>query len=268
MFNDLVESGSHKADVKRKSSFLLGTLALYAVLLLIAAVGSIYAYDVHLETEDMVVMMVAPPSVNEPAPAPTLHAEPRPLVNARIKVDMAMRVVRVADTMTPNLVPKEVSSRSSPVPPLPPGGAKLGAVNIDLTNAGGPGGATESSGGAHARNPVKIDAEPPPLPKATLALEPKRPMRISEGVLNGKALSKPPPIYPQIAKSARASGAVTVQIVVDETGRVISARAVSGNPLLQQAAQQAAYQARFSPTLLSKEPVKVSGVITYNFVLQ
>lgn len=128
MFNDLVESGSHKADVKRKSSFLLGTLALYAVLLLIAAVGSIYAYDVHLETEDLVFVMVAPPSVDEPVPAPSSRTEPRPVVNVVAKVETAVRTDRVADTMTPNLVPKEVSSKSSTVPPLPPGGDRKSVV--------------------------------------------------------------------------------------------------------------------------------------------
>ena len=87
-------------------------------------------------------------------------------------------------------------------------------------------------------------------------------------MLNGKAISKPAPAYPPIAKAARASGTVTVQIVVDEGGRVVSASAVGGHPLLQQAAVSAARQARFSPTLLSGQPVKVSGVITYNFVLQ
>lgn len=86
--------------------------------------------------------------------------------------------------------------------------------------------------------------------------------------MNGRAISKPAPPYPAIARAARASGVVTVQILVDEQGRVVSARAVNGHPLLQQAAVQAAYQARFSPTLLSGQPVRVSGVITYNFVLQ
>ncbi len=88
---------------------------------------------------------------------------------------------------------------------------------------------------------------------------------ISGGVLNGKAISKPQPAYPPIAKAARASGTVTVQVTVDEEGRVISARAAGGHPLLQQAAVAAARQARFSPTLLSGQPVKVSGVITYKF---
>ncbi|MBV9925370.1 MAG: TonB family protein [Acidobacteria bacterium] len=89
---------------------------------------------------------------------------------------------------------------------------------------------------------------------------------VSGGILNGKAISKPQPAYPPIAKAAGARGTVTVQVVVDEEGNVISARAVSGHPLLQQAAVAAARQAKFSPTLLSGQPVKISGVVTYNFV--
>jgi TonB family protein len=88
---------------------------------------------------------------------------------------------------------------------------------------------------------------------------------ISGGVLNGKAISLPAPEYPAIAKQAKATGAVAVQVIVDENGAVISANAVSGHPLLQAAAVAAARQARFSPTLLMGEPVKVTGVIVYNF---
>jgi protein TonB len=109
-----------------------------------------------------------------------------------------------------------------------------------------------------------VDAAEPPQPDPT---QPRTPT-IAGGVLNGKAISKPQPAYPPIAMAARAQGTVTVQIVVDEEGRVISASAVSGHPLLQQAAVSAARQARFSPTRLSGQQVKVSGVITYNFVLQ
>ena len=91
---------------------------------------------------------------------------------------------------------------------------------------------------------------------------------VSGGVLNGKAISKPQPAYPPIAHAARAKGTVVVQVLVDELGNVISARAVSGHPKLREAAQTAAKRAKFSPTLLQGQPVKVSGVITYNFVLQ
>lgn len=99
---------------------------------------------------------------------------------------------------------------------------------------------------------------PPPLPRAV----------ISGGVLDGKAISKPQPAYPSIAVAARASGTVNVHVTVDESGYVSSAKAITGHPLLQQAAVTAAERARFSPTLLSGQPVKVSGVISYNFVLQ
>jgi TonB family protein len=91
---------------------------------------------------------------------------------------------------------------------------------------------------------------------------------VSGGVLNGKAVSKPAPEYPEIARAARASGTVTVQVLLDEEGNVVSASAVSGHPLLQQAAVAAARQAKFSPTRLAGQPVKVSGVVTYNFVLR
>jgi TonB family protein len=118
----------------------------------------------------------------------------------------------------------------------------------------------EGSSSGPAGPPAPSDDAPQtPAPKRTV---------VAGGVLNGKAISKPQPAYPPIAKAARASGTVVVQIVVGEDGRVISASAVSGHPLLQSAAVSAARQARFSPTLLSGQPVKVSGVITYNFVLQ
>lgn len=104
---------------------------------------------------------------------------------------------------------------------------------------------------------------PPPLPPGAKG----RPA-ISGGVLNGKAISKPEPPYPAIAKAARAQGAVTVQVEVNEQGQVVSANAVSGHPLLRASAVSAARQAKFAPTLLSGKPVKVSGVLTYNFKLE
>jgi TonB family protein len=92
------------------------------------------------------------------------------------------------------------------------------------------------------------------------------PKVINGGVINGKALSLPKPEYPPAALAVKASGAVNVQVTIDEEGTVVSAAAVSGHPLLRQAAEQAARQAKFSPTKLSGQPVKVTGVIVYNFV--
>jgi protein TonB len=70
-----------------------------------------------------------------------------------------------------------------------------------------------------------------------------------------------------MAKRMRLQGSVSIQVLIDEQGRVISAKAVSGSPFLTIEAQKAAMRARFSPTRLGDQPVKVSGVITYNFVL-
>ena len=116
-----------------------------------------------------------------------------------------------------------------------------------------------------------VNAPPPstatstdPATDTTSKPSPKRP--VTGGVLNGKALSLPKPIYPEAAVSAGASGVVTVEVTIDEKGRVISARALSGHKLLQSAAVQAAHKARFSPTLLSGEPVKITGLLTYNFI--
>lgn len=117
-----------------------------------------------------------------------------------------------------------------------------------------------------ASNSETPSSQPTPTPKPSPTPQPPPRAPIPGGVLNGKAISLPKPPYPAIARSARASGMVVVQVTIDESGKVISARAISGHPLLQAAAVQAAYGARFSPTQLSGQPVKVTGTISYNFV--
>ena len=81
-------------------------------------------------------------------------------------------------------------------------------------------------------------------------------------------ISRPLPEYPAIAKAARVQGEVRVLLVVDEEGKVIAAQALSGHPLLQSAAVKAARQVIFRPALLNDRPVKISGVLSYNFNLQ
>ncbi|HEV3469540.1 MAG TPA: TonB family protein, partial [Pyrinomonadaceae bacterium] len=110
--------------------------------------------------------------------------------------------------------------------------------------------------GAPPAPPAPPGVGPPPKPRAGV---------ISAGVLDGKAIRKPAAAYPAVAKAARASGTVTVQVTANEQGDVIEARAVSGHPLLRAAAEAAARQAKLSPTLVSGKPVKVSGVLTYEF---
>lgn len=102
--------------------------------------------------------------------------------------------------------------------------------------------------------------------ESTSGRKPGEKAPISGGMLNGKAISLPQPEYPPIALQARASGVVMVQVLIDEAGNVINAHATSGHPLLQAAAVAAARQAKFAPTSLMGEPVKVTGLLSYNFV--
>lgn len=97
--------------------------------------------------------------------------------------------------------------------------------------------------------------------QATAGQQQKR-APISGGVLNGKAIYLPIPEVP----AGQATGVVMVAVLIDEGGAVVEARAVSGPPQLHTAAVSAARMARFSPTLLMGEPVRVSGTISYNFV--
>lgn len=90
------------------------------------------------------------------------------------------------------------------------------------------------------------------------------PKVIYGGVLNGRAVSLPKPVYP--SPDLNISDTVVVQVTIDEEGKVESAIAVSGHPLLRAAAVKAAVEAKFSPTLLSAVPVKVTGTLNYNFV--
>jgi len=91
---------------------------------------------------------------------------------------------------------------------------------------------------------------------------------ITPSVLEGRAISKPAPDYPWLAEVLEISGDVQVQVLIDESGAVTAAKALSGPRLLKRVAVEAAGEARFTPTLLSGQPVKVTGVITYRFRLE
>jgi TonB family protein len=118
------------------------------------------------------------------------------------------------------------------------------------------------SGANNANKKVVVENnEPPPVPRPLMK-------PISGGVLNGRALSLPSPVYPELARRMHTAGLVEVEVVVDENGKVMSARAVTGPPSLRDVAVQAALRARFSPTKLSGQPVKITGRINYNFTIQ
>lgn len=163
--------------------------------------------------------------------------------------------VAVVKTNAPTPAPAAASVKHANAPVVPNAATLATGANVTLS---APVGAANPSA-ANAPAVVKIDDGPPP-PVNKAPLKP-----ISGGVLNGRAVLLPVPDYPLAARNMHVAGLVTVEVVVDVTGRVISAHATTGPPSLRQAAEQAALRARFSPTLLSGQPVKIAGTINYNF---
>ena len=263
MFNNLIESSSHLQEFKRRGSFLLFTTATYLVLFAITGVASIYAYDAHLEsqsTEWEVTFMPVP--LTEPPPR-EIRNTIRPA--ATTDTPTTARSVRtdLYDSISnPNNPPLNVSTAPHNIPPARPDSVR-DTFNADPITPAGRTGVPDGTG----NKPLVEMVEPPPPPPAPTPVVPKV-VRMSEGVLRGNAISLPKPVYPAMAKQIRLQGLVTVQVLIDEEGKVLSAKALSGHPLLVLESQKAAMQARFTPTKLSNQPVKVSGVITYNFVMQ
>lgn len=266
MFNHLIESTSHAREFKRRGSFVLFTFATYALLFVVAGVASIYAYDARLEDQSLDVVVMLPPVDFPNTPVKPVTEPPK---NGGSKLTEITRAIAMDRVDNPNLVPDKTSVTPNKNESIPKG--------VPYKVTGVDSGAIVPSGDGHSNTPgngsgttagsIKVDVGTPPVPPDP----PERrvvPKIVSKGPITGLALVLPKPPYPPLARQARAHGPVNVQVLIDETGKVISAKAVSGNPMLMGAAQQAAYGARFSPTRLGEQAVKVSGVITYNFVLQ
>jgi periplasmic protein TonB len=264
MFNNLIESSSHAQEFKRRGRFLFFTAAVYMVLFVITGVASIYAYDAHLESQtnelsEITFVPLPPPEAAAPAPIRNTIAHSPESAETPTR---SIRVDLIDSTSNPNNPPREIGTIASSVPPARPDSV-IGSVNVDPI---GPPANTRGTPGGRGTTPVTIDMpDPPPTPVPTPVVP--KVLKVSK-ILNSQAISLPKPIYPQMAKQIRVQGVVTVQVLIDENGRVVSAKAINGHPLLVPEAQKAALQARFSPTMIGEQPVKVSGVITYNFVMQ
>jgi TonB family protein len=188
------------------------------------------------------------------SPSPTTVANSASTTNRTAPVETKPQPVASGAVNKPvENQPIVTNHKSAPSLPVPAGDRSIAANSLEV-----------KSGGASASKAplVVLDSEAPPAPMPKPLLKP-----VSGGVLNGTAVSLPSPAYPETARRMRIAGVVIVQVVLDETGKVISAQSTDGPPPLREAAVQAARKARFSPTKLSGQPVKVTGVINYKFAL-
>lgn len=265
MFNNLIESSSHGRELRRRGSFLLLTTAGYALLFTVVGVVSIHAYDAHLEDQNLEIVTLLPPVVAAQPEAERRPETPNNSANNNRRQAFDERRIAIAPIDRVERPPENISTK--PNPDLPIRDRIPTLITGRDRNAeprGGGGSAPPGSGSNLETNRIITEVEPPPA----VEVPRKVPPVISKGVITGEAISLPRPAYPPIAVQSGTQGVVSVQVLIDETGKVISAKAMSGHPFLAPAAVKAAYQARFKPTRLSDQPVKVSGVITYNFNLQ
>src|SRR6185436_12236940 len=264
MFEHLVESGSHSEDLKRKGGFLAGFAILYLVLIFAALIVGILLAPAYIDQQALeLTALVAPVPVQQQQRQQKQEAKPE---KQELAKNVDVRQQAIADVSRADLVPKEISAKASDIPPIRSNVQTVICPTCGNSNAIAPA-APGAGTGAITTAPERVDfKDEPPPPAPTPKPTPHAP--ISGGVLSGKAIRLVTPPYPAIARSAHAAGAVQVQVLIDENGNVVSANAVSGHPLLQAAAVAAARASKFTPTKLSGQPVKVNGVIIYNFVAQ
>jgi periplasmic protein TonB len=235
----LMMSASKSGDWKRATMPIA-----YMFEALLISVILIYPlmYTQTLPQAQLMTMLMAPP----PPPPPPPPAAPAPKV--------VIHKVSMEDLLkAPTVIPKTIQQvRDQPAPPQSAG--VVGGVP-----GGVPGG---SMGGVIGG---MIGAPPPPPPP-----KPATPKRITIGgqVEQAKCIFEPQPEYPQIAKMARVQGTVRLAAIISESGTIQELHAISGPPLLINAAMEAVRRWRYQPTLLNGEPVQVDTEIDVNFTLQ
>jgi protein TonB len=282
MLNQLVESGSHTKENKRRGGFLLSTLLVVCTIFLSGILWSLFAKDLKLGGGDFELSALVSPvpmPANEPPPPPQPKTERREM--SQKTVEVATRQSNMERVDEARLIPKEISTVPNTQKARPIGefkissGAeldKLGQSSVGLNRGTGDSGVGISTGNEpSALENTKTVKSPPPPPLLAVNKENVKPPTIfkkSLGVINGIATNLVKPTYPLAAKAVKAEGAVNVQVTIDEQGNVVSANAVTGHPLLRQVSENAARSSKFKPTLLSNQPVKVTGVIVYKFTTQ
>nr|AUN37103.1 ferric siderophore transport system periplasmic binding protein TonB [uncultured bacterium] len=266
MFDRLVLSTKDQRK-GRTGKFLFVTSLFYSLALASALIVSVVAASPMLdETGNVLDALPAIPLASLPPAGPRAKGpEPK---NPSAQPD----IYKVKDLETITRGP----STNEP----PRSITKIPSTDIEGTGigSGGPGGPGVIGGTSPAGSDIGLPTDgreippppPPPVQKPVEKPQPavdKQPLRVSSRVLTGAALERKTPVYPPLAKQVRLEGSVTVEVVISLDGRVEAARALGGHPLLTTAAVEAAKGWRFNPTLLNGVPVRVTGLITFNFNL-
>ncbi|MGH9162862.1 MAG: TonB family protein [Vicinamibacteraceae bacterium] len=229
-------SGAGRSSYRRSSSALLVSLTLHAVVLIALVVVPLMAVGALPSVNQSIgeVLLAKPLS-----PEPVLVRPAPPLASPRVERS------KVPFEAAPVEAPREIG-RESLLPP-PTSTVRAGVEGTVLRDV---------------VQPIRTSAVPAP-PR----LAPSEAVRTGGSVRRPQRLVSVDPIYPAIAQSARVSGTVYIDAVIDTKGRVTKAQVLRGHPLLAQAALDAVKKWRYTPTLLNGVPVPVIMTVTVRFAL-
>ena len=227
----------------------LASLSFHAIFIGALLVAPLYFTDALDMKSFSQTFLVGPP----PPPPPRAAAISQPIVRSH-----AARLLQAGRLVAPTFIPKTIAIiKEQPLPPDVVGGVVGGVPGGTGGQLGGVLGGIIGGAGSSAAAPVL--ASPPPV---------NRIVRVGGRISPPRAISTPPPLYPGLARNARAQGQVVIDAIIDERGDVTEARAISGPALLIPAALAAVIKWRYEPTLLNGEPVSVEMHVLVNFVLQ
>ena len=279
MLDQLVESRNHSSETRRRSGFFLSAFTIVFSILTFGLLYSLFSYNLAMANERLDISSLVSPVVSQETPPVSEKInEPKRVLEKTVD-KLPIRVENIQSVNEHPIKPPDgVSTEKIKNLSRPQTAFTIGKVDSPGSYSGNSStGRSENNGSGltgikpSTENSTVVETPPPPVIKKTETkpVPPTTPTTIRKTeILNGQALNLVKPPYPQPAKLVRASGAVNIQVTIDENGNVISANAVSGHPLLRQVSENAARASKFTPTLLNSQKVKVTGVIVYNFVAQ
>lgn len=236
MFEDSLMESGHRIKTKQGMTMSISFIVQAVLIGFLILLPLIITEGLPARMLMAAIVAPPPPPPPPPPPAPTPHVQPRvsEIVNGELR--------------TPSKIPKKIEMIKEEEAPPPSTGVVGGVVG------GVPGG---SAGGVIGG--LISSTAPPPKVAAPQKL------RISSGVAEGNLVNRVEPQYPQMAKVAHVQGDVVLQALISKNGAIENLRAVSGHPILIQAAMEAVKQWRYKPYLLNGEPVEVETTITVKF---
>lgn len=268
MFEQMVESATIN-NHRRRRFFVLATILVSSIFIAVL-IADLYAANFDIGYEQLDYDRLLTPALTKET-EPEKQEQNQSVTTNRRELNTITRTVNMARVDESQFVPDKWSVVKNRFMSRPDGSFRIDPAagdsgmaiyeqNNNGTKSGPP--VEESNLPEDSETAVKPPLMQKPSPdKLKPASLPK-----NVGIVNGIAIQLRKPKYPPAAIALNISDTVQVQVTIDENGNVISAKAVKGNPILRNAAEDAARQSRFTPTLSNGLPVKVTGLIIYNFI--